>query len=253
MSSDNHAEGTQRAPRADFHDERIAMGYWFPKLQQANVRVPVTEPLPLDFDEDGSPEWDTEVAAEIVENLGAEAFVRTEFKSAQMHLEEGSHIHSAEADEIDRTLMELVSQQAMMQMPLGEKLYLREWLDLDWNSYARNSLHPEVRAFIRDGEVVCHHPRLEWDDDEAAGVVYSEQAEDLIERDWNDEIRPMAERVAEEFDGDGWFSVDFVCTTDYEWYCTDMALDALYERDGEVRGISEHPGNCEHDVEVLHQ
>lgn len=239
----------QKPPVAGFHDERIQLGYWYDILADIDVPTPETQPLPIDKNEDGLPEWDSQFAAEVVENLGGEAFVRADYKSAQMYLAEGSHIHEPTAEAVDRTVSELLLQQAMMQMPIGDQVYLREWLDLDWNTYGRETQHPEVRAFIRDGEVVCHHPRLEWRDSEAAGVVYEEQAQDIIDRHWNDEVRPLAERVAEAFEGEGWFSVDFVFTTDYRWYCTDMAVDALHCRDEEWQNISEHPGDCEHDLE----
>lgn len=241
-------------PTADFHDARIQLGWWYEKLRDLDVRTPETQRLPLDKSSEGMPDWDSEYAAEVVENLGGKAFVRTDYKSAQLEVNEGSCIHAPTETAVDRTIAELLSQQAMMGMPVGEQLYLREWLDLNWNAYARESLHPEVRVFVRDGEVVCYHPRLDWERSEAAGVVYSDQAEDLIDTYWGDEIFPMAKRVAEEFESDGWFSVDFVLTTDHEWYCTDMALDALYdasERGGGWSNISEHPGDCDWDLEVL--
>lgn len=253
-TSDVVAQSEPDCPTADFHDKRIALGWWFEKLRDLEVRTPETQPLPLDKSGEGMPEWDSELAAEIVENLGGEAFVRTDFKSASHSLSAGSHIPATTPEAVDETIAELLAQQVMMGMPVTGRVYLREWLPLNWNVYARESMHPEVRAFVRDGEVVCHHPRLEWEGSEAAAVPYSEKARDLIDRDWNDEIRPMAERVAREFDGDGWFSVDFVLTTGYEWYCTDMALDALYNR--ENRGgdgwsnISAHPGDCENDLEA---
>lgn len=244
-------ERTIHAPTASFHDKRIALGNWYEKFRDINVPTPQTQPLPLDHSGEGVPEWDTELAAEIVENLGGEAFIRSDLKSASLALNEGSHIPNTNEEAIDETIAALLSQHLMMEIPLGEQLYLREWLPLNWNAYARETCHPEVRAFIRDGEVVCHHSRLEWRDAGDVPDSYVADAEDLIKRDWNDEIRPLAERVAEKFEGEGWYSVDFVYTTNYRWYCTDMALDALYQRDGEWSGISAHPGDCEHDVEKM--
>jgi hypothetical protein len=243
----------KQVPHASFHDERLDMAYWFPKLRDIDVPTPESQPLPIESREDKPPTWDTSLVSEIVENLGGEAFARSGYKSAQMSVEDGSHIHSPTKTEVDRTLRELVSQHIMMQMPLGESLWLREWLDLDWNAYGREQMNPEVRTFIRDGEIVCYHPRLEGfegrSEDRSSAEMYIENAWPReVEHGFRDHegLVVYAERVAEEFDG--WWSVDFVMDRNKDWWCTDMAIDALYERDGEKRSISAHPGDCEHDV-----
>jgi len=252
-------------PKADFHDGRIDMAHWYPKLKDIDVPTPETRELPLDYQDDGPPEWDTERACGIVGNLGGEAFVRSGYKSAQMGLNEGSHIHEATPESVDSTLTELVSQQVMMQMPLGKSLWLREWLDLDFCAYSRENLVPEVRVFVRNGEIVCHHPRLEGfkdhDDHRDTAESYIEQGWEPIEpaeyedRETPTGVKEYAERVATAFDG--CWSVDFVMDRSGDWYCTDMALDALYNR--EDRGgegwsnISEHPGDCPHDLEIVYQ
>jgi len=151
---------------------------------------------------------------------------------------------------VDNTIAELISQHVMMQMPLGGQIYLREWLDLEWCLYSRHNLHPEVRIFIRDGEVVCHHPRNDWSDINGPESEFFDNAVDIIERAWDDTLQPYAKQVAEEFD-DEWYSVDFVLTTNGNWFCTDMAIDALYERDDEWHGISDHSTQCEHNIETL--
>lgn len=239
-------------PIVDFHDDRIDMAHWFPKLRDIDVPTPESQPLPLDRSGDGPPEWDTDLAVEIVENLGGDAFVRSGYKSSQMALSEGSHIYEATPDEVDSTLTELLSQHVMMRMPIGESLWLRELLDVNWCSYSRDPLVPEVRVFIRDGDVVCHHPRLEGFDHAPGGDEKRETAESFIEQGWDEEVEECAQRVADEFDG--WWSVDFVLTTDGSgWYCTDMALDGVY--DGEKRGqegwqnLSEHAEGCPHNLQ----
>lgn len=258
MSDDSD---TLHAPVASFFDERIDMAYWLPKIRELDVPVPESHPVPLEYQDEGPPEWDDEHAVEIVEDLGGEAFARSGYKSAQMHLDGGSHVRSADIGEVSGTLTELAAQHAMMEMPMGESLWLREYLDLNFCAYHRENLVPEVRAFIRDGEVVCHHPRLEGFDRAPDG--HREAAEELIDTAWpagpedglqdHGRLEPYAQRVAQAFDGDGWWSVDFVMERGGGWWLTDMALDALYsmERRGEegYTGISEHPGDCPNDVE----
>ena len=68
-------------------------------------------------------------------------------------------------------------------------------------------------------------------------------------------VQELAHRVADVFDG--WWSVDFIMDRDMNWYVTDMALDALYDREAAERGegysgISEHPEDCPNDVEALY-
>lgn len=247
-------------PVESFHDPRIDMAYWLPKVRELDVPVPNSLPLPLRRREGKMPEWDDDRAVKIVEALGGEAFARSGYKSAQHQLEEGSHIRSADPEEVGMTLLELGSQHVMMAMPMGKSFWLREWLDLNFCHYCRDNLVPEVRAFVRDGEVVCHHPRLEGFD---GHDHHRETAEEFIENAWPAEIdhgyrdheglEVYAQRVADAFDGDGWWSVDFVMDTNGDWWLTDMALDGLYDleirgQEG-YRGISEHPGDCPNDVE----
>lgn len=244
---------TDGVPKATFHDDRLDMAHWFPMLEPLDIPVPETVPVELERQEDGPPEWDTAATAEKLKRFDGEAFVRSGFKSAQMH-QSGSHIRGY--DDIDPTITELLSQHVMMGMRIGEKLWLREWLDLDFCAYSRDPLVPEVRVFIRDGEVVCHHPRLEGFESAPGGHEHREVAEDYFESGWcgehrDETVEDYAERVADALDG--WWSVDFVMDRDGNWYCTDMALDAVYWReDGEMwSGISEHPGDCDHDVQKL--
>lgn len=239
-------------PIVSFTDERIDMAYWFPTLREIDVPVPESQPLPLERPDDGPPTWDSEFAAEVVENLGGEAFARSGYKSAAIH-QSGSYIPNHGLETVDTTLKELVAQHGMMGLPVGEFLWLREYLDVDHCAYARAPLVPEVRAFIRDGEVVCHHPRLEGFDLAPGGDELRERAVDAVERGWERSVETYADRVATAFDGDGWWSVDFIQTVDGEWYCTDMALDGLY--DGDQRGregwqnLSEHASGCEHNLQ----
>lgn len=234
----------------DLRDSRIAMAHWLDRLTDLNVPVPETHQLKLDHSQDGPPEWDSTTATDLVHRLGGEAFIRSDLKSAQMDIEKGSHISNPTTEVIDKTLYELIMQHLMMEVPLGQQLYLREWLDLEWWTANRRTLHPEVRVFIRDGEVTCHHQRTEWDSINAQTDEYKAQAAELIKHHW-DSINTYASQIADEFQDDSWFSVDFVIDTEENIYCTDMALDALIQRDGEWHNISHHPDSCPHDLEAM--
>lgn len=248
------------APQASFTDDRIDMAYWYPKVAELDVPTPETYSVELFENGEGRPDWDTERAAHIVEKLGGEAFIRSGYKSAQMAMS-GSHIPNTNHEAIDETIAELLSQHVMMSLPTGGNVWLRTNLDVNFCAYTRENLVPEVRVFIRDGDVVCHHPRLEGFDDHPE---HKETAIDYIESAWEREyaeyepeehrkesLKTYAERVADEMDG--WWSVDFIMDRDGDWWLTDMALDALYDASDrgkdEMRSISEHPGDCEHQIE----
>lgn len=240
-----------KAPTAEFTDPRIDLAHWHPIVDDLDVPTPETIAVELTTGEEGRPEIPIEKAVGAVEELGGEAFVRSGFTSAKMALNEGSILYTSDPNRVEMAATELLSQHVMMGMPTGGHLYFRELLNLTWNNYIQEPAHPEVRFFVRDGEVLCHHLRVDIDNQEHEQTARSFMDPDS--RDYSsvtEEVHQYAEAVAEAFaDHDCGFSVDFVLTTRYEWYLTDMAVDALYQRDGEWRNISEHPGDCEHDLE----
>lgn len=251
-----HGINIDGAPTASFFDERLQMIHWFPKLRKLDVPTPESQPIPWEKVEGELPTWDANVAAEFVENLGGEAFVRSDYKSAAMALNAGSHVHNHSQEAIDETVLELISQHVMMQIPIGKHMWLREWLDLDWCGYARETLHPECRAFIEDGEVLCYHPRLSGFD---AFADHHDSAVEAINSAWSKEsefprhhegLETYSKRVASEFEGS--WSVDFVMDRNGAWWCIDMALRALTDRSGEWANLSAHPEDCEHSLENIY-
>jgi len=248
-------DDTHTAEEVSFYDDRIKMSHWYWDVEELDVPTPETVAVPWEKDGDGPPEWTTPTVMGAIEHVGGEAHVRSDYKSPQM-----DRVASHDRGHINTVLSELLADHTIRQIPVGGAIWLREWLELDFVTFERRTCHPEVRVFIRDGEVVCHHPRLEWPDKDRV-EPYRAEAHDIIEQAWSDvsddvdllwepeeSLNTYAERVADEFDG--MWSVDFVCTTGGEWYLTDMALDAVYERDGELRGVSGHPTDCEHDWNV---
>jgi hypothetical protein len=245
-----HQSHSEELPIVDFVDERLQMSHWYPKLSSLDVPTPNTYSVPVEKREGEPPKWDSNAVQNAVESLGGEAFVRSDYKSASLGLDEGSHIGTNSTEAIDQCLKELVAQHSMMQLPLGQRFWLREWLSLNWDHYAPETLHPEIRVFIENGEVLCHHPRLQGFGRVESGDRRRSYAEDYIDQSWTNELEEYAERVANEFTGS--WSVDFVYTTDRDWYCTDMALRALTDRGGELHSLSEHNPSCEHNLENIY-
>lgn len=249
------------APRVSFTDDRIDLAHWYPIVSELDVPTPETHKIELYKGENGAPDFDMDQAVEAVEKLGGEAFIRSGYKSAAMN-HHGSLINSTHEDEVEHTVNELLSQHLMMGLPTGGNVWFRELLDIDFCAYSRSNLVPEVRVFIRDGEIVCYHPRLEGFDDhpehkeKAVGYIESawerEYAEHHPDRVKKESVKTYAERVAETIDG--WWSVDFVMDRSGDFWLTDMALDGVYdasERGGKKEGlhtVSEHPEDCENEL-----
>lgn len=249
---------TDSPPTASFFDDRLKLSHWLPRLATANVPVPKTEIIPFQIDEGrgGIPlTWETDTIVEQVEGLGGEAFIRSEYKSAHIDTEAGSHIATAEPEHIDTTLNELIFQHLMGELRTGRQLVLREWVDLDYCPDAFETLHPEIRYFVRDGQVRYSWPRMDTEAFERVsdGEQLYQSVLDRIE-DHRDTLDTYAECVAAAFEptGIGW-SVDFVISSDPdpEIFCIDMALDALYwsERKDGWHNISEHETGSKYNLE----
>lgn len=252
MSKPTQSYDESNIPKASFHDDRLSLDHWFPKLAASaeQINLPETKIFTLNTDVDGVPGFDSDaIAQHIADDLGGEAFVRSGFKSAQMHMLEGSLVYEPTVQAVERTIGELLSQHAMMSMRHGGIVAVRELLDVNWVHYTREDLHPEVRVFVRNGDVVCHHPRLEGFERPPGGEEFRDHAESYIESAWDDELREQAAAAAEALDG--WWSVDWVMDVNGDWWCTDAALDAAYWRNDQEcwQGLSSHPGDCEHAVD----
>lgn len=247
------------APHTTMMDERIDMAHWFPMVEPLDVPTPETYKVELQHDGDGMPTFDMERAVEIVTEFGGEAFIRSGYKSAAINLDE-SIIRTPDPEQIKLQVSELLTQHVMMQLPTGGNVWFRELLDVNFCAYARENIAPEIRVFIRDNDVVCYHPRLEGFEKHPQ---HKETAIDYINNAWEREyaeyepehvkkesVKTYAERVADAVDG--WWSVDFLMDTHGDVWLIDMALDGTYDgaerdRDG-IQSISEHPGDCEHQI-----
>lgn len=241
----------------DYHDDRNSMRYWWPRLSNLDVPTPDTKEIPLEANAgDGPPiEWDTEEVVDAIDSFETDkAFLRTDRKAANI-LHEGSYIYVNNSEHVNETTMLLLLQMSNMDF-MPSSLFVREWLELDEYAKQRGDIvAPEVRVFIDDGEILCHHLRTTEENfgprDDASEPLA--KMNDLIDEGW-EEIEPYAKIVADEFDDDGW-SVDFVRTEGGEWYCTDMALYGLYyfampQSDFEGwKSISYHETGCPHNLE----
>lgn len=241
-------------PTAKRIDKRIQMAHWFDRVEDSPIPTPETYKLELEPDDEGMPTWDSDRGIEIVTKLGGKAFIRSDYKSAMNF--RGLCIHEATQEEINTTITEHLSSMVMMSFPVVDHIYFREWLNLTWDNYVREDVHPEVRFFIRDGDVVCSHLRTAFPEDYSHSPEAAKEYFDPDKKNYptlTENVHEYAATAADIFADDNcWYSVDFVLTTDYEWYLTDMAVDALQHHDEKgYMNISEHPGDCKHDLENM--
>lgn len=219
---------------APLADERNRFDTYWDRLSAAAVRTPESRIVSLHATERGLPSWETTRVAEAVRSFDTErAFVRGAYKAAPRRLREASCIREPTSTEIDRTVGRLLRELDAAGWPHGDRLVVREWLDLDWCSGGHTACHPAVRFFVEDGRV------LGWTPGADASFVcapYDHLRERLAA------IRPpvaAAERVADRFD-DPW-AVDFVADTAGDWYLLEAGLNAV--RWDETSGWVNHCGH----------
>lgn len=259
-----------------FFDDRNRLSHWFPRLEATDIPTIDTEILELEntggnqFLEDadakltdilmveqpepvlaffGQPDIDT--ISEFVENTDdGKAFLRGDFKSAH-NLAAGNYIETPTEDTIAETVMHQLQDRIMAEKPLFSPLAVREYLDLDFYPDGMETLHPEVRFFIAEGEVLYHFPRVDKKAFANATNGLDHYTRVISEIDAAvDQLYEWAYQAAQEFDNASW-SLDFVMTTDAEWYATDMAINGIYysEHKNRWHNLSHHQQGSPYNLE----
>lgn len=195
--------------------------------------------------------WDDATVKRAADELGYPAFIRTDTDSAKRNMDAGSKIRSGDDAAVHDTVDALIRSQSDSggMMPRFNCLAVREWIDIDadFEAFGGTPIGPEVRVFVRDGDVQCHHFYWPFTDESDASHhdvddIDTEQEleetltalEQTVDDAMDDTLRDAAAHIADYFDG--YWSVDFALTTDGTWYVIDAA-----------RGDdSWHPDACEH-------
>jgi hypothetical protein len=215
----------------DFHCEENFMSYWWPLLREVDVPTPVTYGVEL---VDGEPDY--EYIVRVMEEEGWEqAFIRGDGFSDKVNPKNGSWIREPSVREVERTFETLKNHLLNhLDTPLGEAVFLREPLDLDYCSETApcGSWHPtELRFLVEGGRIRYVSPSLEVlvELNASHGCTFDYVEERLLDGFDGDLREPTEEalKVAEAFDEYAWH-VDFVLDTSMEWYCIDMGVDGVY-------------------------
>jgi len=254
----------------DFHDERISMLYWYPKIADLNVPVLETEFFSLndsqstfEIQEGGI---DTKQLIETLETIPVEeikqtvealptekAHIRSDWKSSMLIGGEGVTIN-AEEKVIHEQVLHLIDSMVMTGFP-HNSLVVREWVELEelTTSYNR-SINPEVRVIVDEGEVIDSFVDVYEDDFDSSFSqdeidTYLNKLTARLEKNRN-QIENWAKIIAEELDETGW-SIDFIQDTNGNWHITDMALYGLYwsEEKNKWHNISHIPSGKQYNLE----
>ncbi len=214
------------------------MLYWYPKISVQGIPLPKTEIVKIPYNHlasllDGKklPERYMTKIYEVSEKIGYPLFLRTDMGSAKHSWNTTCFV--AEKEELLRHIWTLIDTTLAMGM-FGEldpnALVFREFLCLEdaFNAFDGLPISKERRYFIRDGEVICHHPY--W-------------IEGAIEEDWRsgkpEHWRELLSKLNTEHDNEirfltvysnqiakvlpGYWSVDFAKVLGGTWCLIDMA------------------------------
>lgn len=241
---------------------------WFPKVKDLGIPIPKTKwlMLPEGMNRSTVEEGDErfgkfiEDLDKVAEELGYPVFVRTDQSSAK-HSWKSSAIARFKKQLAERVLNTMEDNELKSILGLPYKaMVLREVLELDWRFKAFHGEMPvakERRYFIKDGQVRCHHPywfkaaiEKAHEREGIKGGFLGSTLPHSLPNKWQDMLRRLNRETPQEIDllsgrcstigrlfKDYW-SVDFACTRDGEWYLIDMA-------DGYV---SEHYPGCSEEM-----
>jgi len=215
-----------------------SMLYWYPKIQGLGIPIPKTEIVEVPYNHlvallDGKmlPERYVIKIYEASEKIGYPLFLRTDMGSAKHSWNTTCFVD--EKIELLKHIWALVDTTLAMGM-FGEldpnALVFREFLYLEdaFTAFDGMPVSKERRYFIKDGEIICHHPY--WIQD-----AIEEDIRQGKPSNWRDllkalntendtEIRLLsfyAGQVAKKLMG--YWSVDFAKKLGGTWYLIDMA------------------------------
>ena len=221
--------------------EESSLLYWFPKIKDLPIPIPKTviwlipkKYFPdIWFEESVVFKMIEENEKEILKNarkIGFPLFLRTDQASAKFSWERSCYVEREE--DLKRHAFEVIDFNLycdiLHSLPF-KALVFREFIqgEIYFKAFFGNlPIGKEVRVFIRDGKVLCHH--YYWIKDAIRETRFKpknweellDKASKLSEEDIKT-IYKYSELVAERFEN--YWSIDFMKSKDGKWYLIDMA------------------------------
>lgn len=212
--------------------------YWWPLVKDLGIPVPLTHILPVDHSAicsamDGANSLSDEFVAKFREMgklIGYPLFLRTDLQSGKHGWNKTCYV--ASENKLIDNMFEVALENEMGACFLGgpyEAFVFREFLELDTSFiafYGKMPINKERRYFVRDGEVICHHPYWPRDafidhtndgdwESKLAALNYESEEEIIM-------LSAYARTVGVAMEG--CWSVDFAKAKNGKWYLIDMAL-----------------------------
>lgn len=209
------------------------MLYWYPKIKGLKIPQPKTEIFEIGeeladyhFMETKLKERMPEIK-EVAQKIGYPLFLRTDQASHKHNWKKAAFVESEEELESHiRDTLEFNYLADMMGLhPVA--LVFRQYIPMNnlfTAFYGDMPVNPEIRFFIKDGEVVCWH--WYWIEDAIENPSLKNWKELLQEEKKNlsDSWKSSVWQVADIFKNEGYWSVDFCKAKDGRWILIDMAL-----------------------------
>jgi len=227
-------------------DDRNSLNFWYPLIAD-KVLVPTT--MYVNFDKwpqrlDDISDDDLDLIIEACDQLGYPCFMRTDVFSGKHNYERTCFIESEKV--VKCHLNELLNYSSMctiVGLPVNS-IVIREFIEIEhrFKAFEGLPIGNEIRAFVREGEIECHH--YYWP---KASIKFYGEYRNNIPRDWETELDEMKTYC----EGPGWeeikgvvkevaeimntknlhnvdiypsWSIDFAKGNNGKWYLIDMAL-----------------------------
>ncbi len=215
---------------------KSSMLWWYPLIKDLPIPQPQTEIVLRKanwwkyLDGKVFPKNDIAKLKKVIERIGMPCFMRTDLASGKHNYLDTCYVGTT-AD-VDKHLFRLIEANALCDLWFNA-IIIREFIYLGCKFRAFDGLPiaSERRYFIKDGEVICHHPY--WIED---AIRFYKRTKDYEKQPWQKWLKEMnkeseteviilkgyAEKVAVVLNG-AW-SIDFAKDSEGRWWLIDVAL-----------------------------
>lgn len=212
---------------------KTSMDYWYPLIKHLDIPMPRTEiPITkeindwwrlLDGEDPLSEEEKQTIRDAAIKVGGYPVFMRSDLCSGKHSFERTCFVQNE--DVVIRQIWALVDDNCCHDLMM-ESIVIREYIPpaASFKAFQGLPIAPERRYFVRDGEVMCHHPY--WIEDAIHNPSDDgwQEALEYMNAELPHEIEMLssyATMIAQELGGD--WSIDFMLGMDGRWYMIDMA------------------------------